>query len=61
MFEKTGSPIVIVGPRGTSGARRACEYLLEQGIPQEKIFLLDGGIRDWPYKEMLMDIAGGCA
>jgi rhodanese-related sulfurtransferase len=61
MFEKTGNPIVIVGPRGTSGSKRASEYLLEQGVPQDKIFLLEGGIREWPYKELLMDIAGGCA
>jgi len=61
MFEKTGNPIVIVGPRGTSGAKRACEYLLDQDIPQEKIFILEGGIKAWPYKEMLIDIAGGCA
>ena len=61
MFEKTGNPIVVVGPRGTSASIRACEYLLERGIPQEKIFFLDGGIRDWPNPEMLMDIAGGCA
>jgi rhodanese-related sulfurtransferase len=61
MFEKTGDPIVIVGPRGTSGSKRACEYLQEEGVPQDKIFLLKGGIREWPYKELLMDIAGGCA
>ena len=61
MFEKTGNPIVIVGPRGTSGAKRACKYLMEQGISQEEIFLLEGGIKEWPYKELLMDIAGGCA
>lgn len=61
MYKKTGNPIVVVGPRGTSAAKRAGEYLLEQDVPQDKIFLLEGGIREWPYREMLMDIAGGCA
>ena len=61
MFEKTGNLIVIVGPRGTSGSRRAYDYLLEQGVPEKMIFILEGGIREWPYKEMLIDIAGGCA
>ena len=61
MYEKTGYPIVIVGPRGGSPSKGAYQYLLEQDVPGNEIFILEGGIRDWPYKELLLDIAGGCA
>lgn len=61
MFEKTGNQIVIVGPRGTSAAKRAFNYLLDEAIPADKLFILKGGIKQWPYKELLIDVAGGCA
>lgn len=61
MYAKTGNPIVIVGPRGSSASKRAYNYLLDQGVPEDKIFILKGGVKDWPYKELLIDIAGGCA
>jgi len=61
MYEKTDNPIVIVGPRGSSASRRAYAYLLDQDVPEDKIFILKGGIKEWPYKELLIDIAGGCA
>ncbi len=61
MFEKTGNMVVIIGPRGKASARRAFAFLVENGVPREKIVILTGGIHDWPDREMLLDIAGGCA
>ncbi|MFP7755383.1 rhodanese-like domain-containing protein [Thermodesulfobacteriota bacterium B35] len=61
MFRKTGNMVVIIGPRGKASARRAFVFLVEQGIPGDKIVILTGGIHDWPDREMLLDIAGGCA
>ncbi len=61
MFRKTGNMIVIIGPRGKASARRAFVYLAGQGVPPDKIVILSGGIHDWPDREMLLDIAGGCA
>lgn len=61
MYEKTGNQIVIVGPRGTSAAKRAFQYLLDQAVPAEKLFILKGGIKQWPYMDLLIDVAGGCA
>ncbi len=60
-YEKTGNIIIIVGPRGTRGAERAYQYLLEKEIPADKIFILKGGVTDWPYQKMFMNIATGCA
>jgi len=61
MFQKTGNDVVIIGSRGGASARRAANYLIDQGIPIDKIFILDGGVKHWPEQEMLLDIAGGCA
>ncbi len=61
MYEKTGNPIIIVGPRGSSASKRAYQYLLDQDVDEDELFILKGGIKDWPYKEFLIDMAGGCA
>ncbi len=61
MFNKTGNPVVVIGPRGTNAAKRAAMYLIEQGVPADKVFILDGGIKKWPDQEELLDTATGCA
>jgi len=61
MFQKTGNDVIVIGPRGGPASKRAANYLIEQGIPAEKIFVLEGGIKKWPDQEMLLDVAGGCA
>jgi len=61
MFHKTGNPVVIIGPRGSAAAKRAGRYLIEQGVPEDKVFILEGGVKNWPDQEMLLDTATGCA
>lgn len=52
--------IVIIGPRGGRAAQRTHDYLAGHGVPAEQIHILRGGIRQWPYREMLLNIKGGC-
>lgn len=49
-----GTDVVVVCPRGGGGAKRCYSYLKEQGIPEDKLFILDGGVDKWPHKEMLV-------
>jgi rhodanese-related sulfurtransferase len=52
--KKAGTDVVVVCPRGGGGAKKCYTYLKEQGIPEAKLFILEGGIAKWPFKEMLM-------
>lgn len=52
-FKKTGHDVVVVCPRGGGGAKRCYSNLKSQGIPEEKLTILKGGIDKWPYREML--------
>ncbi|MCF6186555.1 MAG: rhodanese-like domain-containing protein [Desulfobulbaceae bacterium] len=61
MFQKTGNDVIVIGPRGGPASKRAAKYLIEQGIPADKVFILEGGVKKWPDQEMLLDVAGGCA
>ncbi len=46
--------VVIVCPRGKTSSINAYDYLKAQGIPENRLFILEGGIDGWPYKEMLV-------
>ena len=61
MFKQTGNDVVIIGPRGGRAAKRTFDFLVTRGVPENKVFILDGGIRKWPYKKMLLNIKGGCS
>ena len=60
VYEQTQNDVVIIGPRGGRACMRAHDFLVTRGIPTEKIYILEGGIRDWPYREMLLNLVGGC-
>jgi rhodanese-related sulfurtransferase len=45
--------VVIICPRGKSGAGNTYEYLRAMGISEERLRILEGGIAGWPYTEML--------
>lgn len=46
--------VVIICPRGKGGAMNTYEYLKSKGIPENRLYVLEGGIGGWPYKEMLI-------
>lgn len=52
-YKATGHDVVVVCPRGGGGAKRCYTYLKSQGVPEEKLTILTGGIAKWPYKDML--------
>jgi len=51
-FKASNQDVVIVCPRGGGGAKRCYDYMKSQGVPDEKLFILEGGADKWPYKEM---------
>ena len=52
--KKAGTDVVVVCPRGGGGAKRCYNYLKEQGIPEGKLFILEGGVDKWPHKDILV-------
>ena len=54
VYEKSGSDVVIIGPRGGRASQRTVDFLVTRGVPEEKIFILQGGMREWPYKNLLI-------
>ncbi len=52
-LQQTEDAVVIICPGGGGGAKRAHDYLLEQGIAKERLFILEKGQQGWPYPELL--------
>lgn len=42
-------PVTIICPRGGGGAKRAYDYLKEQGVAEARLLILEGGQAKWPY------------
>lgn len=44
---------VVVCPRGGGGAKRAYKLLLESGVSEDRVYILEKGQAAWPYPELL--------
>jgi len=46
----TKDDLLIVCPRGKGGAERTFDYLVEKGIERDRLYILEGGQKEWPYE-----------
>jgi len=53
-IKTTRGDVVVVCPMGKMGARNAYDYIKSKGIPENRLYILEGGIAGWPYKKMLV-------
>lgn len=44
--------VVIICPRGKSGAMNTYDYLKSKGVEEKRLYILEGGVAGWPYREM---------
>jgi rhodanese-related sulfurtransferase len=50
-IKASADPVIIVCPRGKGGAKNSYEYLLSQGVAENRLQILEDGISGWPFKE----------
>jgi rhodanese-related sulfurtransferase len=53
VINASSAPVVIICPRGGGGAKNSYEYFLTQGVPENRLLILTGGIAGWPHQELL--------
>lgn len=53
-INKSAATVVVVCPKGKTGAVNSYNYLITKGVPEARLQVLKGGISDWPYKEMFV-------
>ena len=54
IIQASKDPVVVVCPRGKSGAKNSYNYLESKGISEDRMTILEGGIHEWPYKELFV-------
>lgn len=54
IIKASKDPVVVVCPRGKTGAKNSYDYLMKQGVAEDRLQILDGGIAEWPYKELFV-------
>ena len=52
-IKASADPVIIICPSGKGGAKNSYEYLLSQGVAENRLQILEDGILGWPYKDML--------
>jgi rhodanese-related sulfurtransferase len=54
VIKSSKDPVVVVCPRGKSGAKNSYNYLESKGVSEDRMQILEGGIAEWPYKELFV-------
>ncbi len=54
-LEESEDKIIIICPRGGGGAENTHKYLVEKGIKEDRLYILEKGQEGWPYDELLED------
>ena len=54
VIKASKDPVVVICPRGKSGAKNSYNYLESKGISEDRMQILEGGIAEWPYKELFV-------
>ncbi len=43
--------VVIICPKGGSGARNAVDYYKSKGVSEKRLLILEKGMSEWPYEK----------
>ena len=52
-YQDNPRDVVVICPAGGGGAERAYKHLKKSGVSERQLYILKGGIKKWPFPEML--------
>lgn len=50
-FKDGDNPIYVVCPGGGGGAKRTISLLIDEGVDESRLFIVENGAKKWPYKD----------
>jgi rhodanese-related sulfurtransferase len=53
-IQSSKGDVVIICPMGKGGASNTYDYLKSKGVPENRLFILEGGIDGWPYPDLFV-------
>jgi rhodanese-related sulfurtransferase len=54
IIKASKAPVIILCPRGKTGAKNSYNYLESKGVSEDRMQILEDGIAEWPYKELFV-------
>jgi rhodanese-related sulfurtransferase len=54
IISQSKAPVIVICPRGKSGAKNSYDYLLSKGVPAERMKILEDGIAGWEFEQFLI-------
>ena len=54
VIKASQDPVVVICPSGRTGAKNSYNYLESKGVSADRMQILEGGIHEWPYKELFV-------
>lgn len=54
LISQSKAPVIVICPRGKTGAKNSYDYLLSKGVPEERMRILEGGIAGWEFEQLLV-------
>ena len=54
VIKASADPVIVICPRGKSGAKSSYNYLESKGVAEERMQILEDGIAGWPYKDLFV-------
>ena len=54
MISQSKALVIVICPRGKSGAKNSYDYLLSKGVAEDRIKILEDGIHGWEFEDMLV-------
>lgn len=50
-FKEGDKPIYVVCPGGGGGAKRTISLMIDEGVDESRLFIVENGAKKWPYKD----------
>lgn len=54
IINQSKAPVIVICPRGKSGAKNSYDYLHSKGVSEERMKILEDGIAGWEFEKMFV-------
>lgn len=54
MISQSKAPVIVICPRGKTGAKNSYDYLLSKGVAEDRMKILEDGIHGWEFEDMFV-------
>ena len=54
IISQSKEPVIVICPRGKSGAKNSYDYLLSKGVPEDRMKILEDGIAGWEFPQIFV-------